>query len=304
MKFVVASEEPEAAAASKAKLASDAPDRPAATPILARVEFEGRIIEAPLIGLDQKLDFAWAQGPGNYLQMADLGLLDDKGIVADGKPVAGQPKGRIDPAKDRLVITWNEEMKFFGKSTDLQGRPVAKAEFRGASREVRTPEGKRVFRRGVEAKMTDAAIFCDTMDVYMDREISLNKEPGKPKARRNPGEPAEPDAQIALMECRGQNRDEGGTVQYAGVDITSQKLFPGTNVLKEKQRIQSTHVLYDKRTGDFECPGPGITYLYKRKNGQGAMGNLQPTTIPVNGPGTGAVGPIPEPTSSGFPLSN
>jgi hypothetical protein len=283
MKFVVASEVPEAAI-PKAKLAAESKVRPPTTPVLARVDFEGRTIEAPLIGLDQKLDYAWAQGAGNFLQMADRGLLDDKGIAADGKRVVAKP-AEADPSQDRLVITWNSEMKFFGRSTDLQGRPAAKIEFRGESKDVRTPERPREFRRGVVTRMTDSGIDCDTMDVYMDRMIALNKEVGKPKPARNGSEPAEPDAQIAMLDCRGKDLDEGGKLRYAGVDITSRKLFPGTNLVKEKQRIQSTHVIYDKRTGDFECPGPGITYLYKRKSSPAKGAAPQPVLLPVAGPG-------------------
>ncbi len=294
MKFVVAAEPPQAAIPT-ARLASGGKARPApSTPTtLARVDFEGRTIEAPLIGLDQKADFAYAQGAGHFLQSADRGFLDDKGHSADGKRVGARPDGP-NPGKDRMLITWTEEMKFFGRSQDLEGRPAAKAEFRGVSKEIRTVDGKREFRRGVLARMEDAGIDSDEMDVYMDREIALNKDARKPAAaaagNRNAPAPAEPDAQIALMDCRGRDRVESGRLQYAGVDITSQKPYEGSPVLREKYRIQNTHVVYDKRTGDFEAPGAGTTYLYKRKDKAGDAGTLRPTVLPVAMP-SGRAGP-------------
>ena len=49
----------------------------------------------------------------------------------------------------------------------------------------------------------------------------------------------------------------------------------GPASLKEKQRIQGRHVIYDKRTGDFEAPGPG-TDLALQAQGQG-----EPKPIPT-----------------------
>ena len=283
MKFTVAAEEPPQASDPKTRLASDSKGRLAPSSLLARVDFEGKTIESEkLIVLDQKADFAWTRGAGNFLQMADRGLLDDKGIEGETIHVAAKPTGPN--PKDRLVITWTEEMRFYGKSRDLAGRPAAKIEFRGTSKEVRTPDGRREFRRGVEAKMTDSAIFCDTMDVYLDRVIALNKALNKDEKKPAPKseDPASSDAQIALLDCRGQDQFEQGVLnRHAGVDITSQKLFPESGELKEKQRIQGIHVVYDKRTGDFEAPGPGLVRLYKRKNGPAQAVAVVPTALPV-----------------------
>ncbi len=282
MRFIVAAEEPSAAnpanklAAGKggAKVGLVADARPLPSAILARVDFDGKTIEAPVIGLDQKLNFAWAQGPGNLVQLAERGLFDDKGLAA---PKSASGKG---DTKDSLVITWNEEMKFFGVSRDLQGTPAAKAEFRGTSKLVRTPDGRTIYRRGVEAKMTDAAIYCDWMDVYMDRIVSFDRKGPKPAPA--PGASAEPEAQIAQIESRGVDRYVDGKFKDAGVDITSRNRYPGTDIVYEKQRIQHVHVIYDKRTGDFEGRGPGVVYLYQAEQPKSGKLNIVPTTLPVS----------------------
>ena len=109
--------------------------------------------------------------------------------------------------------------------------------------------------------MEDSAIFCDSMDVYMDKPINFKRDVSKPAPP--PGSTPEPDAQIAMLDCRGDTLTKDGVLKYAGVDITSRKRYPGTDFVEELQRIHHIHVAYDKRTGNFEAPGPGTVYLYK-----------------------------------------
>ncbi len=251
---------------------------------LSRVDFKGKTIESEdIIGLDQRLDFAWSQGAGLFTQWADRGLLDDKGIEGEKVQVNvnGKPSTRsVGPSpKDRLAISWNREMRFYGKSTDLESRPAAKIEFRGESMEVRTPDGRREFRRGVEAKMTDSAIFTDTMDVYMDRVIVFKDAEKKPAA--NPDDPTPTDPQIAMLDCKGKDIIEDAILKHPGVDITSQKIYPENGELKEKQRIQGQHVIYDKRTGNFHAPGAGMAWLYRRKGKSNADVPMIPTAFPA-----------------------
>ncbi len=286
MKFAVAAEEPQANnPEAKTKLAAGGDPKSSGTRsrlaskgrtsrprVLARVEFDGMVVESEkIIGLDQLNNFAWSLGHGSMVQLADKGLLDDKGLASD----KSKPKGQQGPSsKDPLTISWNEEMKFYGRSRDKAGREVAKAEFRGTSEEVQTPEGRRVFRRGVEARMTDAAIDCDTMDVYMDKVVELAKAaknpPGSTSTPASASAPNEPQAEIAMIESWGDNLVEDHKLHHAGVDITSRKYFPDTKTLKDKQRIQHTHVIYDKRTGDFEGSGAGMMYLYQGSLPKGA----------------------------------
>ncbi len=307
MNFVVYAEDPQAAetraklAARETRVGPGGKARVVAKPrsslgnALARIDFDGRTVEGPRLGLSQKDDYAWCQGAGHLVQLAERGLLDDKGLAPTKDKKKKEPGGPN--TLDKLVITWNDEMRFFGRSRDLKGRDAAKVEFRGASEEVRTPNGSTTFRRGVEARMEDSAIFADAMDVYMDRIIAFDKVGKKPPtpaapvvAGANPDDVApatEPDAQIAMMDCRGQAGSGAGR-PYHGVDITSRKRFEDTGLIKEKYRIQHVHVVYDKRTGDFEAPGAGTVFLYQ---GQPAKAPANPvaaaTVVPVAAIGRG-----------------
>jgi hypothetical protein len=270
MKFAVKAEEPPQAGDPKTRLASDSKGRKALNTRIARVFVEGKTVESDdVIGVDQKLDFMWVQGSGVYTQETDRGLLDDKGIEGEKAKAGAKPLGPN--PKDKLLISWTTEMQFYGKSFDLEGRPAAKVEFRGTSKEVRTPDGRREFRRGVETRMTDSAIFTDSMDVYMDRTIAFNKDARKPAAKPAEGdEPRQPEAQIAMLDCKGKDLYQDAKLKYPGVDIISQKILPDSTEIKEKQRIQGQHVIYDKRTGNFYAPGAGLAWLYRRKGGDSA----------------------------------
>ncbi|WP_435017433.1 hypothetical protein TA3x_005039 [Tundrisphaera sp. TA3] len=278
MKFRVLDADP-AAAAPKTRLVAGG--RAPALMSLARVETQEMSIEGHDIGLDQKADYAEVNGPGKLTEWTERGLLDDKGL---GRPKV-LPVAAVVPVgstQARLIITWADQMRFHGKTVDPKGRPTAKAEFRGDSVEVRTPDGKSTFRYGVEARMENALITCEAMDVYTDKPIALNKDARK-KDKPEPGAEPEPAAQIALMDCRGNDRMVDDKPK-PGVDVISEKYYPNSKDLKEKQRIWSEQVVYDKRTGDFTAPGEGMVYLYKRKGGKG-KDPAAPGTISVSGTG-------------------
>jgi hypothetical protein len=77
---------------------------------------------------------------------------------------------------------------------------------------------------------------------------------------------------------------ESSFLKWAGVDITSQKVYPENGQLKEKQRIQGEHVIYDKRTGNFYAPTAGTTWIYRRKKADSTNESPIPTTFPVSAP--------------------
>lgn len=275
MKFAVSAEEPQATApeprtklaagddAARSRLASSS--RPIGPRTLARIDFDGKTIESEhILGLDQAANTAWGKGHGVFHQEADAGLLDEKGLASDPKHPR---KPKATGAREKLTITWNDTMNFYGRSWDKAGREVAKVEFRGTSEEVQTPNGKVEFRRGVRALMPDRAISCDMMDVYLDRTVDLSKASKTPAGTRpsaaNSAETPEPQAEIAMIEAWGDNILENDEVKFAGVDVTSKKVFDGTQILEKKYRIRHTHVIYDKRTGDFEAAGPGTVFIYE-----------------------------------------
>ena len=293
MKFAVAAEEPQAAAPEpKTKLAGDigaaarsrlaSGTRPLGPRTLARIDFDGKTIESEhILGLDQAANIAWGKGAGKFHQEADRNLLEDKGLASDPKHPKKGPGVR-----DQMTITWNDEMRFIGRSRDKSSREVAKLEFRGTSEEIQTPNGQPEFRRGVQARMTDSAITCDVMDVYLDRIIDLSKAAKTPGGAKPPAEgtPAEPQAEIALIEAWGDNIVENDKVLFAGVDVTSRKFFEGSTLLKDKYRIRHTHVIYDKRTGEFEAGGPGTVYLYKGKEPKAGAAQVRTTAAAPNRP--------------------
>ena len=292
MEFKVKADEPPQAFDPKTRLASESKRREPLPTRLARVEFEGKLIESvDIIGLNQKANFAWVLGSGTFTQMVEKGLLDDKGI--EGEKRLGDRKVAGPVAMVKEVVTWTDEMRFYGSSTDLEGRPAAKIEFRGSTKEVRTPDGRKEFRHGVEAKQADSALYADLMDVYLDRPVSFAREARKPSD--NPDDPKPADPQIAMIDCKGRDLVENGLVKHPGVDIISQKLFPENGELKEKQRIQGQHVIYDKRTGEFEAFGPGLAWLYRRKAGESKGEGLIPTALPVALPSSNAAGSRPKP---------
>ena len=91
MKFVVKREEPPQAFDPKTKLASSSTGRKSSGLPMAMASFNGNLIESEdVIGVDQKANFAWGQGAGIFIQMADAGLLDDKGDRAREAPIGSQ----------------------------------------------------------------------------------------------------------------------------------------------------------------------------------------------------------------------
>jgi hypothetical protein len=254
--------------------------RPHALAPLARVETEDFSIEGPVIGLNQKTDRAWVNGMGSLTQMAQRGLLTDKGL--ENPPAGGKAPvnagGRPAPAAKQtpLKISWKSAMKFFGQPTDPKGPRVAHAEF----------------YQDVRAEMEDSLLLSQEMKTYMDRTVKLEQPRRDPQPARGDALPPaeEPKPQIAWIDCYG--REVGG--EYRQVIAVSRKLDPETRVLLQQQQIEGEHVLYDKRTGDFFVPGPGLVYLYNREDQDNAGGPLgatpaatarRPTVRPTAGPG-------------------
>ena len=238
----------------------------------AKVETDEFNIEGPVIGLDQKADQSWVDGGGKLTQMAERGLLTDKGLTPDTTataPAKAKAKGKGDGAESKkvpMVITWKKDMRFFGQATDLKGKPAARAEFSGSV----------IAQHG-----TDGLLLCEDMITYMDRTVTLARPRRDSKAADVANEP-EPKPQIAIIDCFGKVR------------ATSRKVDANGKFLNQ-QRIESEHITYEKLTGEFEAFGEGMTYLYDlddREKGPSALGDApaRRTITPVADPGRGDAG--------------
>ncbi len=241
----------------------------------ARITSEEMDIEGEgEIGLNQKTDQAWVHGPGRLVQLTDRGLLTDKTEETEPeaqnpeqngnenkvlnkasalKAVKPKPKtraGKVQTTKVPLTITWAEKMFFNGRSTDPENRPAAEA----------------VFYKNVLAKMEDSLLYCTkTMTTYTDQPVPLadlgnmSKSGTAGKAQEMNGQdldeeqaaqPEKPKPDLAFIDCVGN-----------AVAI-SRKVDPDRPVLLNLQRLVADRLIYDRRTGNFFAPTPGIAYLY------------------------------------------
>jgi hypothetical protein len=275
--------------------------KPAAAPMPlrphAKVITEDMTIEGETIGVNQKTDEAWTYGPGKLVQMTDRGLLSDRtektektkpndpdepddASAADRagkrpaakpasevtiKPKPGMRAGKPLPEKVPLVITWGEKMLFHGRSADPEGQPAAKAEF----------------FKNVRAEMEDGLLRCTKiMTTYTDQPIPLaelgkmsqassRKKSGKtkPENGQENAEDEKPKPDLTLIDLVGN-----------AVAI-SRKVDADRPVLRSLQKLMGQHLSYDRRTGDFQVPGRGMTYLYDLDDGsrqQNGAGNAIP----------------------------
>ena len=213
--------------------------------------------------MDQATDQAWVEGPGSMMQLADRGFLTDKSPTAAEAESASANAGASDKPKTRagrpltektlMTIAFTKEMQFRGRTTDPDGRPVARADFFGI----------------VDAKMEDALLHCEEkMVAFTDKEVPLAQlgamsrskpeakavQPADDVAANDQTEP-EPQAQLALIYC------------FKKAWGISRKVDPASPVLLEEQKIFGIDSLtYDRRTGEFEIPGEGVVWLYNRDN--------------------------------------
>jgi hypothetical protein len=238
---------------------------------------EEMTITGPVIGLDQSTDIARVDGRGTLTQMAERGLMTDRGL--DRPKERSQSKEKPHAGTKRpLTVSWEDKMIFYGPGkpdqpdevNTLRGQRVAKAEF----------------YKNVHASMDDSRLYCTKlMETFMDRTVKLasaNRE-AKPKDPNAPAEEAEPKPQIALLRCTED------------VAILTRKLDPETGILLQQQRIEGDRAVYDKLTGNFFVPGPGNVWLWNREGEPGAA--VVPGTAPSPGaPGVAGGRPI-RPTS-------
>jgi hypothetical protein len=279
----------------------------------ARVSTDDMITFGETLLMDQEHDKIWANGPGTLLQWTDRALMTDKapepqptaeGSGASATTMAARPPdsdanaaappkpktraGQPIADKDLLTITWTKRMEFTGRTKDTTGQPAARADFFGI----------------VDANMTDAKLHCEQkMIVYTDREVPLGElgssmggsaksgaagreEPELPEGDENAGReaPGRSRVDIALIYC------------YGKPTAISRKVDPDLPVVIEQERIDAwlegarspkERLAYNRRTGEFYVPVPGMVFLFDRpdesqqKGGKGAASGVG---APANDP--------------------
>ncbi len=298
MKFRLFNTDPSALADSN-RLAANGNIR--LSPILpARIETEDYTIIGPAIYLDQSLDYAWVNGRGSLTQLADRGFLSDKGVqdfvreqnrkktlqIAQNNPGEKKPSDKIP-----FIISWADQMQFFGRATDPQGRPA----------------GKMVFRGDVNARMEDGFIHADEIDAYTDRPVSLAQPKKQTSTPLNVGSdtrkideilpvaanrPIGVNGEDVPMAAFGKDGDDKPEMSYIearskpkpkgyGTVARNVKRDPETGEHIENQYISGDVLTYDRRSGDYRIPGKGEVYLWRRS----AEGEAKKDANPLGGGG-------------------
>lgn len=221
------------------------PDRP------ARISSEAFELEGQSPFLDQAKNFGCVLGDGKLVQYEAGGNVLGDGL--DGAPRADDAPG---PKKPRgpLTITWGRDaqgqplrdaegrpieswMKFYGASTDSDGRPgPALADF----------------YNGVRAWTEDSSLVCGQMTAFFDAPIDFRKVAARPGGNGRDRDAA-PKPRISRVEC---DRD---------VEVVSRRLDDAGNVL-DKQRVLGQNATYELASNTFRVDSAGQVYLYSRQN--------------------------------------
>ena len=257
-----------------------APPKPGPIP-WARVSTDDMLISGETIWMDQERDKIYAKGPGFLKEWTSRDMMSDKS-PDEKKPAA--PNGEGLPAKkadrpqkprtragkpvgekDLITINWTKSMEFTGQSQDPTGHPAARADFLGT----------------VDAIMTDSRLYCDEhMIVFTDKPVPLTDigtvTDGGEKARPaeanedgGPEAPARKKVDIAQIFC------------YGKPTAISRKIDPDRPIVLEQQRIDAwieksrrpeELLIYERRTGRFNVPGPGMAFLFNRQDEKGSEG--------------------------------
>ena len=179
-------------------------------------------------------------------------------------------------------------MEFNGRTTDPSGRPAGRADFFGI----------------VNSQMTDARLYCEQkMIAFTDREVPLaqvgsaSAAPARavPKAKDQPERP-DGDDEDERTGPKGSRVDIALLYCYGNPVAISRKVDPDVPIVLEKERIDAWdyqdpsqgdgktvfpgRLDYNRRTGEFYVPGPGIVYLYDRPNEDQNKDGAGPASAP------------------------
>ena len=164
-------------------------------------------------------------------------------------------------------------MQFDGRTKDPHNRPCGRADFLGI----------------VHAEMTDMLLHCEQkMIVFTDREVPLAElSAARPGAKSKDGgraarevKPQEGDEELEDAPPRASEADLSLIYCFGNPVAISRKVDPDAPIVLEKQRIDAYdrdkpsaqgdwtmipgRLDYNRLTGEFYVPGPGIVYLYDR----------------------------------------
>lgn len=246
----------------------------------ARAITDAFAIEGPKLTLDQAADFAQVIGPGKLVQEAGdpeaiavvptaavredgTGRVDRADLPARGE--AGAPAAA--PAKlarGPVTITWQKDMKFYGRPTALGGQTgSAWAHFQGDVH-AWSPD---------PAEASEATLACESMRALLDGPVSF-KNSAAPADSDEPAAP-KPRPQILLLHC------------LENVQLDHRQLDPTGQTLLQKGQVSGQDLWYNVRTGQFEGQGAGLVRFYQRqgtklaRSGGPAPGTPAPTAAPA-----------------------
>ena len=193
----------------------------------ATVQLNQVYILGPVVNLDQTANRAWVNGPGN-MRLPNKANLD------------GTPSQR----ETELTIYWCQHMDFDGQ----------RAEFdlpRGL-----LPEGQKApSGGGVRADQDNSHVACNTLQVYLDRKVSLRE-----------GDRGAPPAKVQQLICEGNVWVEDST--YRDGRLVAHRSMRGVELSLDNDA--------DKSDSIVQVEGPGWVRIFQLGDRGEVVPGLQP----------------------------
>ena len=219
--------------------------------------FPGGPSGAVVLGLDQRTDHAFVRGPGRIWNLPDreaMGRLDRASQKDDEAPGGD---------KEPMIITWIEQMDFYGQFADPEGAP-------GPARAL--------FLGDVKSRHGDAGASCQELEAIFDRPVSFDRLlPG--------GDDAPADADLAEGEDSGR-LEVDSVICINNVDLWSilrDDTDPETPVEQRKvvefREAFGNSVTFDRASDTFWIDGEGSVSVATLDDGR--ADSPRPRIIPA-----------------------
>jgi lipopolysaccharide export system protein LptA len=193
----------------------------------ATVQLNRVYILGPVVNLDQTANRAWVNGPGN-MRLPNKANLD------------GTPSQR----ETELTIYWCQHMDFDGQ----------RAEFDPPRRLL--PEGQKTRSgAGVRADQDYSHMTCNTLQVYLDRKVSLRE-----------GDRGTPPAKVQQLICEGNVWVEDST--YRDGRLIAHRSMKGLELSLDNDA--------DKADSIVQLEGPGCVRIFQLGDRGEVIPGLQP----------------------------